>query len=173
MRLSDTLAFVRGGWRIERVLVDHRSGTNGTFTGSALLDGASHEEPRSTHEELPSTHEEPRSTGAELRYFEHGELRFGGHTGSATRSLAYQGLPDGTVQVRFADGRPFYLLDLRSGQWRAEHLCGEDRYEVTHLVLAADLMEERWRVLGPDKDYQSVSTLARLPADAPGRARPR
>jgi hypothetical protein len=140
MRVSDTLGFMRGRWHLERTLADHRSRTTGLFTGSAVVESV---------------------TSDQHDYREQGELRFGGHTGPATRRLVLWGGPDGTADVRFADGRPFYLLDLRSGQWRAEHLCGEDRYEVTHLVLTAGLMEERWRVLGPDKNYESITRLAR------------
>jgi hypothetical protein len=108
MRVSNTLAFAAGHWRIERVLDDHRSGTQGRFAGQAVL----------TEPDLP---------GESLRYLETGELRFGTHVGPATRALRYQGLPDGTVDVRFADGHLFYRLDLRSGRCAAVHQCGADR----------------------------------------------
>jgi len=142
MRVSDTLAFAAGDWRIERVLEDHRSGTHGRFAGRAVLS-------------------QPDLPGGPLQYLETGELRFGTHAGPATRALRYQGLPDGTVDVRFADGHHFYRLDLRSGHCAAVHQCGADRYEITYLVLGDDQMEERWRVLGPDKDYQAIATLTR------------
>jgi hypothetical protein len=142
MRVTNTLAFAAGHWRIERVLEDHRSGTEGRFAGRAALTGA----------DLP---------GDPLQYLETGELRFGTHAGPATRALRYQGLPDGTVDVRFADGHLFYRLDLRSGRCTAVHQCGADRYEITYLVLGDDQMEERWRVRGPDKDYQATATLTR------------
>jgi Family of unknown function (DUF6314) len=145
MRVLDTLAFVRGGWQLDRVLTDHRSGTRGQFTGCALVAESPPEQPGEWH------------------YTEHGELRFGAHTGPATRRLRYQARPDGTVAVRFADGRPFYVLDLRSGQAQAEHLCGADRYQLSHRVLGADLLEERWRVHGPDKDYLAITRLTRKP----------
>ena len=142
MRVSDTLAFAAGHWRIERVLADHRSGTQGRFTGQAVLS-------------------EPGLPGAALSYLETGELRFGPHTGPATRSLRYQGLPDGTVDVQFADGHLFYRLDLRSGHCAAVHQCRADRYEITYLVLGENLMEERWRVRGPGKAYEATATLIR------------
>jgi hypothetical protein len=142
MRVTNTLAFAAGDWRIERVLEDHRSGTEGRFTGRAALTG-------------------PDLPGGPLEYLETGELHFGTHTGPATRALRYQGLPDGTVDVRFADGHHFYRLDLRSGRCMAVHQCGADRYEITYLVLGDDQMEERWRVRGPDKDYQATATLTR------------
>src|ERR1035438_7423828 len=152
MRVSDTLAFAAGYWRIERVLADHRSGTEGRFTGQAVLGG-----PGGPGAGADGTN----GGGAALRYLETGELRFGPHAGPATRALRYQGLPDGRVDVRFADGHPFYRLDLRSGYCEAVHQCGADRYEITYLVLDEDVMEERWRVLGPDKDYEATATLVR------------
>ncbi len=147
MRVSDTLAFAAGHWRIERVLADHRSGTHGRFTGSATLS-----------EPVLSQPDEPWPA---LCYLETGELRFGTHSGPATRTLRYQGRPDGTVDVRFADGHLFYRLDLRSGRCEAVHQCRADRYEITYLALSEDVMEERWRVQGPGKDYQATATLIR------------
>jgi hypothetical protein len=64
--------------------------------------------------------------------------------------------------VRFADGREFYVLDLRSGQWSARHGCGADEYVVSYLVRAAGRLEERWHVTGPSKAYETVTILRRL-----------
>jgi hypothetical protein len=157
MRVSDTLAFTAGHWRIERVLADHRSGTQGRFTGRATLSEPQPSEPRDPGLHSPG----PQGPGPELCYLETGELRFGTHTGPATRTLRYQGRPDGTVDVRFADGHLFYRLDLRSGRCVAVHQCRADRYEVTYLVLSENAMEERWQVRGPGKDYQATATLIR------------
>lgn len=140
--VPDTLAFLRGRWRLERWLDDHRSGVRGTFTGEA---------------EFAATGDPAR-----LRYDERGDLRLGGHAGPATRSLLCLRLPDGAVDVRFADGREFYRLDLGPGSCQAEHLCGRDRYTLTFRVLSPDLLEERWRVLGAQKAYDSVTALHRL-----------
>jgi hypothetical protein len=142
MPVPDTLAFLRGRWRLERRLDDHRRGVRGTFTGDA---------------EFAAT-DDP----AVLRYAERGELRFGGHNGPATRALVCIGRPGGAVDVRFADGRDFYRLDLGTGSCQAEHLCGRDRYAVTVRVLSEFLVEECWHVLGPQKAYDTVTTLHRL-----------
>jgi len=142
MPVPDTLAFLRGRWRLERRLDDHRSGVCGTFTGDA---------------EFAAT-DDP----AVLRYEERGELRFGGHAGPAARSLVCLGRPGGVVDVRFADGREFYRLDLGTGSCQAEHHCGRDRYTVTFLVLSEFLVEEHWHVVGPLKAYDTVTTLRRL-----------
>ena len=162
MRVSDTLAFAAGHWRIERVLADHRSGTQGRFTGSATLSEPVPAEPAPAEPAL-SQPDDPGAapSGPALCYLETGELRFGTHTGPATRTLRYQGRPDGTVNVRFADGHLFYQLDLRSGRCVAVHQCRADRYEITYLVLSENAMEERWQVQGPGKDYQATATLIR------------
>jgi Family of unknown function (DUF6314) len=157
MRVRDTLAFAAGRWRIERVLADHHSGTQGRFTGSATLSEPVPGEPVPGEPGDPGPHD-PRP---ELCYLETGELRFGTHTGPATRALRYQGRPDGTVDVRFADGHLFYRLDLREGCCVAVHQCRADRYEITYLVLSENVMEERWQVQGPGKDYQATATLSR------------
>ena len=146
--VPDTLAFLRGRWRLERRLDDRRSGVCGTFTGDA---------------EFAAT-DDP----AVLRYGEHGELCFGGHTGPARRALLLRALPDGTADVRFADGRAFYVLDLRSGRWTARHGCGADEYAVSYLVRAPGWLEERWHVTGPRKSYETVTTLRRRDPSRPG-----
>src|ERR1700722_5198658 len=177
MRVSDTLAFTAGHWRIDRVLADHRSGTQGRFTGSATLSApapgsaapreAQPGEPRPREAQPgepgePGPHDRgPHDPGPELCYLETGELRFGTHTGPATRALRYQGRPDGTVDVRFADGHLFYRLYLREGCCTAVHQCRADRYEITYLALSENMMEERWQVRGPGKDYQATATLIR------------
>src|ERR1700729_3035346 len=103
MRVTNTLAFAAGHWRIERVLEDHRSGTEGRFAGRAALTG-------------------PDLPGGPLEYLETGELHFGTHTGPATRALRYQGLPDGTVDVRSWLGHHVKRLALRGGPSTAVHL---------------------------------------------------
>jgi hypothetical protein len=158
MRVPDTLGFLRGHWQIERVLVDHRTGTRGHFTGSAAILPASTPDPRAM-----AGHPDASPDNRLARYTEQGELQFGAHTGPAQRILGFQARPDGTVQVRFADGRPFYVLDLRTGHCQAEHPCRADRYQLTHVVHSADLIEERWQVCGPDKDYHAITRLHRKP----------
>jgi Family of unknown function (DUF6314) len=143
--VPDTLAFLRGRWRLERRLADHRSGTCGWFAGDAEFAGT--------------------ADPGVLRYVERGELRFGGHTSPAGRTLICVGRPDGGVDVRFADGREFHRLDLGSGRWQAQHACGPDRYAVSYRVLAPDLLEEDWRVTGPRKAYDSATVLRRLAPD--------
>jgi hypothetical protein len=102
MQVTDTLAFACGHWQIRRSLADHRTGIRGRFTGTASFAPV------------------PGQPGT-LRYREQGELRFGQHTGPAWRELLWLAAPAGTADVCFADGRPFYPADFRTGQWQAEH----------------------------------------------------
>jgi len=121
--------FLRGRWRVRRRMVDHRSGAEGEFAGSAEFTD-------------------------DLSYREDGELRFGGHRGPATRSLRYVDLGGGGFDVKFADGRDFYRLDLEDGGWSAEHACVADTYVVTGRITGPDSFTEHWHATGPAKDYE-------------------
>jgi len=147
MLVADTLAFVRGYWRIERSLTDHRSGANGSFAGVASF--------------LPLT-----GGQAGLRYQETGDVRLGGHRWPASRSLLWLPAPSGSADVRFTDGRPFHLANLRSGRWQAEHHCGEDLYHVSYHVRGPGVLAECWRAHGPRKDYLIITALTRLSSQA-------
>ncbi len=140
---AGTARFLLGEWTVAREIRDYRAGQSGSFHGQARF--------------VP----EPGGRAGILRYSEHGELRFAGHRGPASRSLCYCERPDGSADVRFADGRAFYLLDLRAGQCQAEHLCGADRYLVSLRVLGSDSFAETWRVTGPAKDYEMTTTSIR------------
>jgi hypothetical protein len=67
-----------------------------------------------------------------------------------------------TVMVYFTDGRPFVDLDLRTGAWQSNHLCGDDRYEIATFVRSRNIVQERWGVQGPTTDYDAVTTLLRV-----------
>jgi Family of unknown function (DUF6314) len=146
-----TLDFLRGTWRAERVLTDFRSGQTGSFSGVATF-----------IERTAGVAGAATPSGLVIAYREQGELCFGGHCGPASRSLLYLPAGDGAATVLFADGRPFYPLDLRSGSCQAEHPCGPDSYLVTVRVLGPDAYTERWRASGPGKNYEMTTTLARI-----------
>ncbi len=139
-----TLRYLQGDWSLTRHITDHRARRTGSFAGQAIFRPA------------------PGQAGrGQLEYREQGEFTFGGHRGPAWRELILVGTPDGAADVLFADGRPFYRLDLRAGHWRAEHPCSDDRYEVTVSVLSADCFTESWQARGPDKDYDMTATFTR------------
>ena len=139
-----TVGYLAGEWDVVREIADHRSGQAGKFRGRASFRAAPGHPGRSV-----------------LDFAEEGELRFGGHRGPASRSLRYYGLADGGADVRFADGRAFFRLDLRLGSCRAVHPCRADRYAVTVTLLSSDCFTEIWRVTGPDKDYDMTTVYTR------------
>ncbi len=146
-----TVGYLAGEWDVVREIADHRTGVAGSFRGRA-----------SFRPLAESAAAEPGGRdGRVLEFAEHGELRFGAHRGPAGRRLRYYGRSDGTAEVRFADDREFYSLDLRSGGCRAVHPCRADRYAVTVTWLSADSFTEVWQVTGPAKDYDMTSVYTR------------
>lgn len=137
-----TAGYLAGDWDVLREIADHRAGRSGQFRGTAAFRPA------------------PGSPGV-LELTEDGELRFGAHRGPASRRLRYAARPDGAADVRFADGRAFFRLDLGPGSCQAVHPCGEDRYAVTVTRLSADCFTEIWRVTGPGKDYDMTTVYTR------------
>ena len=151
MEIFDTLGFLLGTWRVSRSYTDHRAGTAASFQGRAVLamDAA--------------TSQEAASFQGRARYEETGQLSLGTHEGAAHRSLEYLRRPDGTVMLYRPGRQPYVDLDLTSGAWNAVHPCGADRYEISTIVLLPDVVQEYWRVQGPEKDYTAVTTLHRVP----------
>jgi Family of unknown function (DUF6314) len=163
--VTDTLDFLRGRWRIERRIADHRAGGTGTFDGVARFEagGAEAGGAKAGGAEAGGAKAgRIEAAGiAVLTYHERGELCFGGHRGPASRSLIYRRRPDGAADVCFADGREFYRLDVRSGHWEGQHDCGRDRYTVCGDMLGSGRFRERWQARGPDKDYEITTILVR------------
>jgi Family of unknown function (DUF6314) len=143
--LSGILGYLSGDWHLERLISDRRTGQDGVFRGQARF--------------RPSADEQV------LEYREDGELEFGSYRGPASRSLIYCGRPDGAADVRFADGREFYRLDLGSGTCQAEHPCRADQYVVTVTRRSPVSFTETWRVAGPNKDYDMTATYTRTGAE--------
>lgn len=148
VEISDTLGFLLGTWELERLIDDHRERSRGSFAGSADL--------------VPMAKSDGARLSDRARYDERGQMRFLGHLGPAFRSLEYAQLDESRVMLYFTDGRPFVDLDLRSGAWRSEHPCAEDHYEITTVVRSKNVVQEYWRVRGPETDYDAVTTLRRV-----------
>jgi Family of unknown function (DUF6314) len=144
MEIPDTLGFLLGTWDLSRSYTDHRSGTTGAFQGRAVL----------------AT--DPVAGPDRARYEETGQLRLGSHQGGARRSLEYVRRQGGAVMLYRPGRQPYVDLDLTTGAWDAVHPCGADRYEVSTVVRSRDVVQEYWRVQGPDKDYTAVTTLRRV-----------
>jgi Family of unknown function (DUF6314) len=145
MTIDDTLAYLTGTWALHRTIADHRSGRRGAFEGEGRV----------------------RAERRRGRYEEHGRLRFGLYAGSAQRALNLVGSPGGAVAVQFVDGRPFFELNLVTGACAATHHCRLDRYELRYEVASPDVLVERWRVTGPDNDYEAETTWRRRSSGAP------
>ena len=63
------------------------------------------------------------------------------------------------IVVDFADGRPFH--DFRPDSPEASHRCDPDSYAVRYDFRAWPIWCSTWRVTGPRKDYDMVSTYTR------------
>ncbi|WP_129293061.1 DUF6314 family protein [Streptomyces lydicus] len=140
--VPDAAAYFFGRWSIERSVCDLRTGAEGSFRGTADF--------------------RPDPAGEGLLHIEEGRLRWGAAVHPASRTLRLRPRPDGTAEIRFADGRPFHDLDLRTGRWRAVHPCAADRYEGEFTVTGADTWQLEWRVGGPAKDQLLRSAYRRL-----------
>ncbi|MEU9125222.1 DUF6314 family protein [Streptomyces sp. NPDC048506] len=148
--VPDVAAYLRGSWRIERTVHDLRAGAEGGFRGTAAFRPAA----------AGDAGERTVPAGA-LLHIESGRLTWSGTDYPAHRVLHLCPRSDGTAEVRFADGRPFHDLDLRTGRWTAVHPCAEDRYEGTFTAVAAGAWHLEWRVAGPAKEQLLRSVYRR------------
>lgn len=96
------------------------------------------------------------------RYSEHGRHFFNGRSTSAQRRLEFAPLKGNAVAVYFSDGRPFYDFDLSHKPATRTHVCGDDEYEIMMQVITSDVVEERWRVRGPAKNYDALTVMRRV-----------
>jgi len=135
--VSDVLAYLAGGWRVERSVRDLASGATGTFSGTTVfewLDG------------------DGRAPSAGLLHHECGSFEWQGVARPAERTLRFlPGDGPGRADVRFADGRRFHDLDLTSGRYTADHPCSADLYRGEFTVHDGDHWRTVWRVGGPAK----------------------
>ncbi|CAL9392673.1 hypothetical protein SUDANB2_01284 [Streptomyces sp. enrichment culture] len=138
--VPDVLAYLAGRWRVTRSVRDLASGAEGEFTGSTVF--------------------EAREDGG-LLHRESGTFVWQGVARPAERTLRFLPGPDGTADVRFADGRPFHDLDLTSGRHVADHPCAADLYRGEFTALDADHWHTVWRVRGPAKDLVLRTEYAR------------
>src|SRR5690606_35249742 len=128
------------GWRVTRTVRDLSTGDEGEFRGTTVF--------------------RPEAGGG-LLHEESGSFTWHGVTRPAERTLRFLPGPGGTADVRFADGRPFHDLDLRSGRHVADHPCSADLYRGEFTVRDADHWRTVWRVRGPAKDLEITTDYAR------------
>ncbi|RSN08957.1 hypothetical protein DMH25_15300 [Streptomyces sp. WAC 01325] len=147
--VPDALAYLAGGWRAERSVRDLASGDEGEFSGTTVFEPLEDGEPSLGP---------PRG----LLHRESGTFVWRGVPRPAERTLRFlPGSSPGTVDVRFADGRPFHDLDLSSGRHVADHPCSADLYRGDFTVRDADHWRSVWRVRGPAKDLVLTTDYAR------------
>ncbi|MGW2051262.1 DUF6314 family protein [Streptomyces sp. NPDC001858] len=140
--VPDVLAYLAGSWRVTRSVRDRASGDEGRFDGVTVF-GASDD--------------------GGLLHHECGTFVWLGAARPAERTLRFlPGPTPGTADVRFADGRPFHDLDLRTGRHLADHPCSADRYRGEFTVRDADRWRTVWQVAGPAKDLLLTTDYARV-----------
>ncbi|MFH9979555.1 DUF6314 family protein [Streptomyces sp. NPDC017179] len=139
--VPDVLAYLAGTWRVRRSVRDLADGGTGEFTGTTVFGDLD---------------------GGGLLHRESGTFVWQGVARPAERTLRFlPGSVPGTADVRFADGRPFHDLDLRSGRHLAGHPCAADLYRGEFTVRDAGHWRTVWRVGGPAKDLVLTTDYAR------------
>lgn len=139
--MADLQEYLRGIWRLERILVDGRLGQGGSMAGTALF--------------APSGPER-------LLYSESGILRFGSYEGMAEQSYFYDFAAPSRAAVSRHDGQFFHDLDLSSGRSAVSHACGPDLYHGLYGVSDADEWWVEWQVRGPRKDQRITTRYRRI-----------
>lgn len=141
--VTDVLAYLAGGWRVERSVRDLASGARGSFSGATVF--------------------EPLDDEKGLLHHESGTFVWQDVARPAERTLRFLADEDGAgrADVRFADGRPFHDLDLTSGHHVTDHPCAADLYRGEFTVHDADHWRTVWRVGGPAKDLLLTTDYTR------------
>jgi hypothetical protein len=133
-------AFLLGRWELDRLVVDRAAAMSGGLQGHASF----------------------TSVPGGLLYKERGTLTLGQHRGPAEQTYLFE-FPESDAQatVHFRDGHLFHSLDLRDGQDRARHECDPDFYEGLFIAISPTAWQSEWKVRGPRKDYDLVTTYTR------------
>lgn len=125
-----------GRWQLQRVITDRLGGQVGYLTGQAAFTQAG-----------PDV----------LDYHETGDLRIGeGPVMVAARRYLWVFDADG-VAVQFADGAAFHRFVPMGHAAGTDHPCGDDLYRVEYDFTRWPIWRATWIVIGPRKDYTSVS----------------
>ncbi|MEM9146712.1 MAG: DUF6314 family protein [Pseudomonadota bacterium] len=133
-----SFAYFAGAWQMVRIIENISEGVIGEFWGEARF--------------------EPDGQGLTCR--EAGVLRFRGGDYHAERVSLWRFGPEGRIEVRYEDGRPFH--DFAFDDPQAVHDCGEDRYRVSYeFEPGARAWSSRWEVVGPNKDYMMTTRYRR------------
>ncbi len=121
-------------WTLTRDIINHHDGTAASLTGHADF----------LNEE------------GGLFFTESGTLKLPHGAFPATRRTRWHFNLSG-IEMFFEDGRFFH--GFSDTHRAARHLCGNDIYDVTY-EFAPDVWTSRWRVTGPQKNYEMTSHYA-------------
>ena len=99
-------------------------------------------------------------SGRQLVLTETGVLNVGDQTLEARQTYIWTEAV-GRIDVYFHDQRPFHSVTLGDPAPQTEHLCAPDRYHVAYDFADWPQWSATWRVEGPRKDYEMVSTYVR------------
>lgn len=132
------LTAFEGRWILDRAIEDVRAGQRGAFRGEAQF----------------------TADPAGLAYRETGALTVGDR-GPFTAERVYRWAEggDGSIEVRFADGRLFHQFYADEAEPAAAHDCPPDRYRVRYDFARWPRWRAEWRVTGPRKDYVTLTTF--------------
>lgn len=133
------LADLEGRWRVRRRIEDALAGLEGRFEG--ICDWI------------------PGADG--LRQSEAGILTYGQAPPMKAERTYFWCCRAGHLEVRFDDGRFFHSFDQKLSKPQADHLCGEDFYEVAYDFSNWPRWSSRWKVTGPRKDLVISSWFER------------
>ena len=103
----------------------------------------------------------PREDGG-LDYAESGQLSYAGQAPmEATRAYIWREVAEG-IEVLYADGSPFHVIETDKLMPDALHHCDPDMYNVSYDFTRWSQRKKQWRsvwtVLGPRKDYKMLSS---------------
>ena len=143
-----TLADFEGRWQLRRRIRDFGPGPDGTFVGEARL--------------TPG--------GPGLRYEETGLLTLGGARVEGRQSYLWHQAGE-EISVSFPDGRFFHRIGPGPAPG-ALHLCDPDTYRGAYDFRDWPVWTLTWRVTGPRKDYESVTTYSPCDPDGAGAEPP-
>lgn len=136
-----------GVWTLERQTqsIDGQGVFTGTCTFTALDDGR-------------------------LLCEENGIMTLNGHTNEANRSYIYE-CHDDHIVILYNDphrkGDVLHILEFnKEGDYAVAkhcHVCEPDTYDLTFTMLSDDIIDMKYIVKGPKKDYAMQSVLTRQP----------
>lgn len=75
------------------------------------------------------------------------------YSGAVEQHYQYAFTRPGHAEVRFADGQPFFEVELSDGCGTMLHKCGADTYRGTIEIFDMACFAMTWQVSGPRKDY--------------------